>query len=181
MTRPAFTPAAGSEFVLPADAARAVGRFANPEGRFGYQASNLLDAPLRETRAAAAGDYRAVLCIPAGIQCGELRYVRSDVHDDGANTIDLVDDVCRYTVRDDGTFTSRPILEDEAHKLAHVEDQRMKAVEALVAAGNVGGQVLAGNLQRDAADTIAAIMHLFGDDGAEVLELARLQYQSELL
>jgi hypothetical protein len=181
MSRLPFSPATGSEIVLPADAARAVGRFADRPGCFGYQASNLLDAPLRQTRAAAEGDYLAVLCIPGSIQCGELRYVRSDVNDAGVNTVDLVDDVHRYTVRDDGTFSARPVLTDEACRLAHVEDQRMKAVEALVAAGNVGGQKLAGNLQRDAADVIAAIMHLFGHDGAEVLVLAKLQYESELV
>ena len=181
MTRRLFTPQAGGDLVPPADAARAVGRFANREGCFGYQASNLFDAPLRQTRAAAEGDYLAALCIPAQIRQGELRYVRSDVRDDGVNTIDLVDDVHRYTVRDDGTFKAGLVLPDEARRLAHVEDQRMKAVEALVAAGNISGQALARNLQRDAADTIAAIMHLFGDDGAEVLELARLQYESELV
>ena len=86
----------------------------------------------------------------------------------------------RYRVNDDGTYTFGLVLPEEARRLAHVEDQRVKAVEALVAAGNVGGQKLAGNLKRDAADTISAIMHLFGHDGAEVLELAQRQYESEL-
>lgn len=181
MTRRPFTPQAGGDIVLPANAARAIGRFSNHEGGFGYQASNLFDAPLRQARAAAEGDYLAALCIPTDVQTGELRYVRSDANDDGINTIDLVDDVHRYTVRDDGTFTSGLVLPEEARRLAHVEDQRMKAVEALVGAGNLGTHDLAGNLQRDAADAIAAIMHLFGDDGAEVLELARRQYESELV
>jgi hypothetical protein len=180
MTRPAFSPA-GSDYVLPADAARAVGRFANREGSFGYQASNLLAPPLRETRAAAEADYRAVLCVRAEQARGELRYMRSDTDTTGVKTIDLVDDFRRYTVRADGTVTSRPLLSNEARRLAHVDEQRAKAVEALVAAGAHDGQALAGYLQRDAADTISAIMHLFGYDGAEVLELARLQYESELV
>ena len=181
MTRPPFTTEASSDYVLPADAAHAVGRFANRDGAYGYQASNLLDPPLRETRAAAEGDYRAVLCIPAELVRGELRYVRSDVNDAGVNAVELVDDFRRYTVRDDGAVTSRPLLVNEAQRLAHVDSQRVKAVEALVAAGACDGRALAGHLQRDAADTISAIMHLFGYDGAEILELARLQYEAELV
>jgi hypothetical protein len=46
--------------VIPADAARAVGRF-QPEGPSGYRASNVEDAPLRATRAEAVADYVAAL------------------------------------------------------------------------------------------------------------------------
>ena len=180
MTVPSFTPA-GSDYVLPGDAARAVGRFANREGCFGYQASNLIDAPLRQTRAAAEADYRAALCVPADQVRGELRYIRSDIDRAGIKTIELVDDLRRYIVRDDGTVTSRLLLTNEAVRLAHVEHQRARAVEALVAAGQRDAQAIAGNLQHDAADTISAILHLFGHDGAEILELARRQYDSELV
>jgi hypothetical protein len=183
MSRPAFTTEAGQDYVLPADAARAVGRFAASEPCVGYKASNLLDAPLRHTRAAAEDDYRAGRCVPAEMRRGELRHIRSNVNDEGVNSVELLDDVNRYTVRDDGSVVTRrrDVTSSRTEKLAHVNVQRRKGVEALIAAAACDGQALANNLQRDAADTISAIMHLFGHDGAEVLQLAQLQYQAELV
>jgi hypothetical protein len=114
---------------------------------------------------------------------GELRHIRSNVNDEGVNSVELLDDVNRYTVRDDGSVVTRrrDVTSSRTEKLAHVNVQRRKGVEALIAAAACDGQALANNLQRDAADTISAIMHLFGHDGAEVLQLAQLQYQAELV
>ena len=183
MTRPAFTTEAAWDYVLPADAARAVGRFTGREDCVGYRASNLLDAPLRDTRAAAEDDYRAALCVPDELRHGELEYVRSDANDAGVKSIELVDDVNHYSVRDDGSVVTRrrELTSSRTAKLAHVNVQRRKGVEALVAAAACDGHALANNLQRDATDTISAIMHLFGHDGAEILELAKLQYEAELV
>jgi hypothetical protein len=183
MSRPAFTTEAGQDYVLPADAARAVGRFAGSEPCVGYRASNLIDAPLRETRAGAEDDYRAARCVPAEMRRGQLRHIRSNVNDEGVNSVELLDDVNHYTVRNDGSVVTRrrDATGSPTAKIAHVNVQRRKGVEALIAAAACDGQALANNLQRDAADTISAIMHLFAHDGVEILELAKLQYAAELV
>lgn len=52
--------------VIPADAARAVGRF-DPDGPIGFRAADTADAPLRDTRELAVADWHAARCSAAAV------------------------------------------------------------------------------------------------------------------